>query len=66
MRTVSTRFCAEAGRPGDASGGYDEPKPDPKRGDDAEDSFHPEYQQGRESKKTPSDPDHDKPAHDEG
>ena len=63
MRTFSARFCAEAGRPGESGGGYAEPKPDPKRDDDAEDSFHPEYEQGREPKTTPSEPEHDQPAH---
>ena len=66
MRTLSTSLFSAAGRPGKSGGGYDEPKPDPKRGDDAEDLFHPEYEQGRELKKTSSEPDHDKPAHDEG
>ncbi len=64
MRAFSQRFFAAAGRPGKSGGGYAEPKPNAKRGDDAEDSFHPEYQQGREPKKTPSEPEHEKPPHD--
>ena len=64
MRRLSNRFVAAAGRPGKSGGGYDEPEPDPARGEDAEDSFHPEYQQGREPRKTPSEPANEKPAHD--
>ena len=64
MRTLSTSLFSAAGRPGKSGGGYAEPMPDPNRGDDAEDSFHPEYEQGREPKKTPSEPDHEKAPHD--
>lgn len=63
MQTPSNTLFSATGRPG-KSGGYDEPKPDPDRGEDAEDSFHPEYQQGREPKKLPTEQDHEKPAHD--
>ena len=65
MHTLTSRFFAPAGDPGNSGGGYAEPKPDPKRGDDAEDSFHPEYEQGREPKKTPSEPEHEKQPHEE-
>ncbi len=65
MHTFSKRFLSAAGGPGKSGGGYAEPKPDPSRGDDAEDSFHPEYEQGRELKKTPSEPEHEKQPHDE-
>ncbi|MEO6076379.1 MAG: hypothetical protein ABIP56_06210 [Dokdonella sp.] len=64
MRTLSNRFFAVAGGPDKSGGGYAEPKPDPNRGDDAEDSFQPEYDQGREPKKSPSEPDHEKAPHD--
>ena len=65
MRVLSNPFFAATGRTGTSGGGYAEPKPDPKRGDAAEDSFHPEYEQGREPKKTPSEPEHEKQPHEE-
>lgn len=64
MHSLSNRFFAAAGRPG-KSGGYAEPKPDPNRGDDAENSFQPEYEQGREPKTTPSEREHEKAPHGE-
>ncbi|MEO7916221.1 MAG: hypothetical protein ABIR16_01150 [Dokdonella sp.] len=63
MLAISKKLLMTAGQP-DKSGGYAEPKPDPKRGDDAENSFYPEYQQGREPKTTPSEPEHEKQPHD--
>ena len=63
MRALSNTLQSAAGKP-DKTGGYAEQRPDPKRGEDAEDSFHPEYQRGRESKDTPSEPEHEKPPHD--
>ncbi|MFZ2237730.1 MAG: hypothetical protein WAV67_15345 [Dokdonella sp.] len=65
MLAFSNLFFAAAGDPGKSGGGYAEPKPDPNRGDAAEDSFHPEYEQGREPKETPSEREHEKPPHDE-
>ena len=65
MFTLPKRFFATAGHPGKSGGGYAEPKPDQNRVDDAEDSFHPEYEQGREPKETPSEREHEKPPHDE-
>lgn len=64
MRAFSNKRFAPAGGPGNSGGGYAEPKPDPGRGDDAEDAFHPEYEQGREPKKTPSETEHEKSPHD--
>lgn len=64
MHKLSNLLFASAGDPGKSGGGYAEPKPDPNRGDDAEDSFHPEYEGGREPKETPSESGHEKPPHD--
>lgn len=65
MLTRPNRFFASAGDPGKSGGGYAEPKPDQNRVDDAEDSFHPEYEQGREPKDTPSEREHERLPRDE-
>lgn len=50
MRMTTRRPRASAGEPG-KTGGYAEPKPDRKSGDDAEDAFKPDFEQGRETRR---------------